>query len=146
MKTLLAPLLALAVTAGTLTAVAQTKSDTQAKSTSKKSKYHRLPAHFAKLELKEEQRTDIYSIKDDFGPRIDELKAELAALQEEMNSEIEDVLTTTQKSELAKLRGGTSKTASASKSSSDDDKSSSKSSSTRRTSRKKKKDTEESAE
>ena len=110
----IAPLLALAVTTGTLTSVAQTKS----KSSSSKgrteekeaSKYHRLPTYFGQLELKDEQVQEIYKVKDAYGPKIDKLQQQLAELKEEMNEEIADVLTSSQKTALTKLRGSSSKT------------------------------------
>ncbi len=140
MRTLVAPLLALAITTGTLTAVAQTKSKSSSRSSAtteakEKSKYHRLPSHYGQLGLKEDQVVEIYEIKDSYGPKIDELKAELASLQEEMAEEIEDVLTTTQKGALSKLKNSTSsKTVSSSRSKSGTSK---KSSTSRRSSSKK---------
>lgn len=116
MRSVMAATLALAITAGSLTTLAQTRSKSKDDADEKTvSKYHRLPAHFGKLELKDDQVEEIYAIKADFGPEIDKLKEELKSLQEEMNEEIEDVLTSTQKSALAKLRSGSSRsTASAS--------------------------------
>ena len=74
----IAPVLVLALTAGTLTAVAQTKSKSSS-SKSKKvvSKYHRLPTYYGQLKLKEEQIQEIYELKDEYGTKIDELTAEL---------------------------------------------------------------------
>ena len=123
MRSIIAPLLALAVTAGTLTAVGQTRSQSSSRSKTEsaekeKSKYHRLPTYYGKLNLKEEQVEEIYAIKDDYGPQIDELKQELADLQKEMNEAVEDVLTSSQKSELEDLRDAASKSRSASRSSS----------------------------
>jgi hypothetical protein len=119
MRSVMAATLALAITAGSLTTLAQTRSKSKDDADEKKAaKYHRLPAHFGKLELKDDQVEEIYAIKADFGPEIDKLKEELKSLQEEMNEEIEGVLTSTQKSALAKLRSGSSRsTASASSSS-----------------------------
>ena len=120
MRNIITPLLALAVTAGSLSAVAQTKGKSAgSEKSSAVSKYRRLPTYFGRLELDDEQRETIYEIKEDFGPKIEDLRQELAELQAEMSAEIEDVLTTTQKSALAKLKDGSgTKTASASKSSS----------------------------
>lgn len=114
MRAVMISALALAITAGSMTTLAQTRSKSAASksdATSEKqerSKYHRLPAHFGKLDLKEDQVEEIYAIRADYGPDIDELKAELAALQQEMNEEIQDVLTSTQRTALAKLRSGSS--------------------------------------
>ena len=106
-----APLLALAVTFGALTAVAQQKtSSSKAKqeTTAKKekSKYHRLPTNFGKLELTEEQISEIYAIKDDMGPKIDALTKELAEMKAEQDQKIKDVLTRTQVTALNKLKDG----------------------------------------
>lgn len=109
-----APILALVITAGALTAVAQTKSKSS-KSSSKsaatekkeKSKYHRLPTYYGQLELKEEQVGEIYAIKDDYGKKIDDLEAELAKLKDEQAEKIKDVLTRTQVTALNKLLAGT---------------------------------------
>lgn len=107
-----APLLALAITTATLTAAAQTKSKTSSKSaTTKKtatSKYHRLPTYYGQLKLKDEQVKEIYSIKDSYGKKIDDLVAELAKLKKEQSEDVKDVLTRTQVTALNKLIAGTS--------------------------------------
>lgn len=104
------PLLALMVSLGTLTAVAQSKSSSAKSgatvSQKESSKYHRLPTHFGKLELKEEQVQEIYGIKEMMGPRIDELAKQLAELKEEQKDKIKDVLTRTQVTALNKLKAG----------------------------------------
>lgn len=110
---LTASILAVAIAASTLTAVAQTKSKSstsksKATATSKKtSKYHRLPAHYGQLKLKDEQVKEIYSIRDAFGKKIDDLEAELAELKEDQAKDIKDVLTRTQVTALNKLIAGT---------------------------------------
>lgn len=82
----------------------------QSKSSSKKSdslqKYRRLPTYFGQLDLKDDQKEEIYSIREAYGPRIDELKQELAELREEEQDEIKDVLTRTQVTALNKLKAG----------------------------------------
>lgn len=130
----IAPVLALVITAGTLTAVAQTKSKTSSSKASTKtekketSKYHRLPTYFGQLKLKDEQRQEIYSLKEKFGPKIEALEKELEELNQEMDDAIEDVLTRTQKTALNKLRDGSSKTKTVSSSKSSKSKSESESS------------------
>lgn len=110
----IAPVLALIVTVGSLTAVAQTKSKTSSKSsaTKKTSKYHRLPTYYGQLKLKEEQIEEIYSIKDEFGKKIDDLEEELAKLKKEQAEEVKDVLTRTQVTALNKLIAGKSSSSS----------------------------------
>ncbi|APZ94971.1 hypothetical protein [Fuerstiella marisgermanici] len=103
-----APLLALSVTAGTLTAVAQTKKSSSSKSKTVAAKkdsspYHRLPAYYGQLKLKPEQREEVYKIKDEYGPKIDKLEKELEELKEAQDEEIKDVLTRTQVTALNKL-------------------------------------------
>lgn len=104
------------LTIGLFTAIdghAQSKA-TQSKSTkaaasSKKvdAKYRRLPSYFGQLKLKEEQRNEVYEIKAEYGPKIEELEKQLEKLREEMMKEIEGTLTTTQKRALTKFRNGT---------------------------------------
>ncbi len=106
---LTASILAVAIAASTLTAVAQTKSKSST-STSKSaaaSKYHRLPAHYGQLKLKDEQVQEIYAIKDSFGKKLDDLEAELAKLKKDQAKKIKDVLTRTQVTALNKLIAGT---------------------------------------
>ena len=139
---MMASILALCVTAGTMNVLAQTKSSsktsktTTAKKTS--SKYHRLPTYYGQLKLKKEQVEEIYSIKDEYGPKIEALMKELDDLKEEQAEEIKDVLTRTQVTAYNKLVAGTapkpssSKTSSSSKSSSSKSKSTAKKTSTKK--------------
>ncbi len=101
--------LAFLITATSLTAIAQTKKSTASETKTKKaekqetSKYHRLPAYYGQIKLKDEQVAEIYSIKDTFGKKIDDLEAEIAKLKEEQDEKIKDVLTKTQVTALNKL-------------------------------------------
>lgn len=110
------PIVALAITVGALSAVAQTKKSSSKSKTaseakdSESSKYHRLPTYYGKLELDDDQVEEIYAIKDEYGPQIEELQQELNKLKGEMNAEIDDVLTSSQRTALAKLKGGSSST------------------------------------
>ena len=129
----MAPILALCVTASTVTALAQSKSSSKSSktTTTKKvtSKYHRLPTYYGQLKLKKEQVEEIYSIKDKFGPKIADLMKELDDLKEEQAEEIKDVLTRTQVTAYNKLVAGTApktSSSSSSKSSSSKSKTSSK--------------------
>ncbi|MFY9255335.1 MAG: hypothetical protein WAO83_17925 [Fuerstiella sp.] len=140
----MAPVLALFVTVGTLSAVAQQKSSsskakTESSEKEKTSKYHRLPTYFGKLELKDEQVQEIYDIKDDFGPKIEDLAKQLADLKAEQDDKIKGVLTRTQVTELNKLKAGTSTKA---KTADAEPKSSTKKSSTKTSSAKKADDEE----
>ncbi|MGI9470855.1 MAG: hypothetical protein ACR2NZ_04945 [Rubripirellula sp.] len=63
----------------------------------------RLPRYFASV-VDSKQRQEIYEIQASFQTKIEELEAELAALEEEQMKEIEGVLTTTQRKKLVELR------------------------------------------
>ena len=63
----------------------------------------RLPANFAKLELKEEQKTKIYDIQAKFHADIEKLQAQLNDLKAKEHSEIAAVLTAEQKTKLEEL-------------------------------------------
>lgn len=105
--------LAVLITATSLTAIAQTKKSTASETKAKKaekqetSKYHRLPAYYGQIDLKDEQVAEIYGIKDTFGKKIDDLEAEIAKLKEEQDEKVKDVLTRTQVTALNKLLAGT---------------------------------------
>lgn len=112
-KRIAAPILALALTAGMFTAVAQTKSSTKSKSTrTATSKFHRLPAHYGKLKLKEEQVEEIYTIRETFGKKIEALEEELDELREERDEKTKDVLTRTQVTAYNKLVAASQKSSS----------------------------------
>ena len=111
-------------------ALGQTKSSkstrSSSKTTSQKSQANetekeltgRLPRYFASL-VDDEQRQEIYAIRNDFRDEIEALEKKLAALKVKEMQAVEKVLTTTQRRKLASLRdAGASKTASTSKSSS----------------------------
>jgi cytochrome c-type biogenesis protein CcmH/NrfG len=133
----IAPILAIALTAGAMTALAQ-KSSSKSSAKSKEkvvSKYHRLPTYYGQLKLKEEQGQEIYALKEEFGQQIDELQEQLAELKEQQAEEIKDVLTRTQVTALNKLVAAGSATnskASKAKSSSSRKSSSKKKSSTKK--------------
>ena len=122
--------LALAGT-GIQNADAQSKKKSSSRSVKKKESDKpsgRLPRYYGQLELKEEQRNAIYSIQETDREDIDDLQKQLATLRKEMNDEIEDILTTTQKRTLSSLQKGggakgksKSKSSSTKKESSDDD-------------------------
>lgn len=94
----------------------KSKSSSAAKATATKSKvdskYRRLPSYFGQLKLKEEQRDEVYEVRAEYGPKIEELEKQLEKLKADMMKKMEAALTTTQKRELTKLRKGTSSSAS----------------------------------
>jgi hypothetical protein len=63
----------------------------------------RLPAFFTKV-VDQKQREQIYVIQKEYAPKIDELKAKLAALIKERNEKIADVLTPEQREKLQELK------------------------------------------
>ena len=63
----------------------------------------RLPAYYNRV-VDEEQRGKIYAIQRDYAPKIDELKAQLAALMSERDKKVEAVLTAEQLKTVEKLR------------------------------------------
>ncbi|MEO2016496.1 MAG: hypothetical protein ABGZ53_19230 [Fuerstiella sp.] len=99
----IASILAVAITAGAMTALAQKSSSRSSAKDKATSKYHRLPTHYGQLKLKDEQRQEIYELKEKYGKQIDELEEELAELKDEQKEEIKDVLTRTQVTALNKL-------------------------------------------
>ncbi|WP_339729302.1 hypothetical protein [uncultured Gimesia sp.] len=74
----------------------------ETKTTSKKSK-GRVPPHYGKLDLTQEQKDKIYSIKANYKSQIDSLKKQLAELNKKQKTECETVLTSEQKTKLAKI-------------------------------------------
>lgn len=134
----IAPVLAIAITAGAMTALAQ-KSSSKSSAKSKEkvvSRYHRLPTYYGQLKLKPEQKDEIYKLKEEFGQQIDELQEQLAELKEQQAEAIKDVLTRTQVTALNKLIAAGSSSA-AQKSSTAKSSRSKKSSSKRKSSTKK---------
>ena len=132
----IAPILAIALTAGAMTALAQ-KSSSKSSAKSKEkvvSKYHRLPTYYGQLKLKAEQKEEIYELKEEFGEQIEELQEQLAELKEQQAEEIKDVLTRTQVTALNKLiaAGSSGKKSSTAKSSRSKKSSSKKKSSTKK--------------
>jgi hypothetical protein len=63
----------------------------------------RLPPYYSVI-VTEGQRREIYRIQERYAARIDELKAQLAALEEERDGEIEAVLSAKQRERLQKVR------------------------------------------
>lgn len=64
----------------------------------------RLPNHFGKLGISEEQRTRIYSIQADYDERIDDLLSQIEELVANRDSDINAVLTEGQRARLRELR------------------------------------------
>jgi len=63
----------------------------------------RLPAYYGQV-VDEKQRAAIYEIQKQYAPRIDALKAQLAALTEERNEKVAAVLTPEQQAKVASLK------------------------------------------
>jgi len=59
----------------------------------------RLPAHYSQV-VTQEQREAIYKIQEEYQPRIQALKDQLAALQKEQKEKIDAVLTPEQKQQV----------------------------------------------
>lgn len=62
----------------------------------------RLPAYYSQV-VNGQQREKIYAIQQQYAPKIAALKAELAALQDKQNAEVEAVLTPEQLATVKKL-------------------------------------------
>lgn len=94
-----------------------TKKSTSSKSRSTKAATGRLPIYFGQVDLKPEQREEVYKIQGSYKDKIEKLQKELDALKAKQMKEIEGVLTSTQKKKLASLRkAGSSSSTSRSKS------------------------------
>ena len=74
----------------------------ETKTTRKKPK-GRVPAHYGKLNLSQEQKDKIYTIQASYKAQIDSLKKQLAELNQKKKTECETVLTEEQKKSLAKF-------------------------------------------
>ncbi len=70
----------------------------------------RMPAHFNKV-INEEQRPKIIAVLKDHGPKIQQLRAELASLIEKRDEALLKVLTPTQRRQLEELRAEASASA-----------------------------------
>ncbi|MHB1423808.1 MAG: hypothetical protein ACYC3I_11555 [Gemmataceae bacterium] len=66
----------------------------------------RLPQNFSKLGLTVKQKNDVLKIRAKYAVEIQKLKEQIAALTEQEKADVENLLTTTQKSRLRELRGG----------------------------------------
>ncbi|MCA9050421.1 MAG: hypothetical protein KDA89_16910 [Planctomycetaceae bacterium] len=121
MKTLLRLVLAAAVVGSVVSttyhAEAQSKKSSSKATPKEDARYRRLPTYFGQLEIDEKQREEIYSIRAEFGPKIEELQKQIQELREEMDKECEDVLTSAQKTALNKLRDASEKSSGKSSSS-----------------------------
>lgn len=64
----------------------------------------RLPNYYGQLGLTEVQRQRIYALQLDYGKKIDELEAQLAALRAKRDQDCEAVLSEGQRTKLAEIR------------------------------------------
>ncbi|QDV51475.1 hypothetical protein [Gimesia fumaroli] len=78
------------------------KDTKETKTTRKKSK-GRVPPHYGKLNLTQEQKNKIYAIKAGYKTQIDSLKKQLEELNNKQKTDCETVLTPEQKANLAKI-------------------------------------------
>jgi hypothetical protein len=65
-----------------------------------------LPAHFKKLGLSDDQVKAVRKIRGDYRGRIEALKQQIADLQKEERTKLDQVLTAEQKARLRELRAG----------------------------------------
>lgn len=65
----------------------------------------RVPPHYAKLALTDEQKTRIYAIQAQYDGKIEELQNEIDQLKRQRDGEVESVLSPGQKSDLKKFLG-----------------------------------------
>jgi Spy/CpxP family protein refolding chaperone len=75
----------------------------------------RLPNNFGKLNLTDEQKTKIYQLQDDYGPKIADLIKQVEQLRIDRDKAIEGVLTAEQKSKLKDLQAATAQKSAAKK-------------------------------
>jgi hypothetical protein len=122
----------------------QDKSATDKKKANKKpgkAKKGRLPNNYGKLDLKDDQKEKILTIKADYAPRIKALNDQLKALRNKQKAEYEKVLTSDQRNKLHSLVAAKKKN----KKPSSSDKKASSSKDKKKKSRKKKKASKDSA-
>lgn len=63
----------------------------------------RVPMYYGKLDLTSDQKTQIYSIQNQYDGRIDDLLAQIEELRIQRDSEIETVLSAGQRADLKKV-------------------------------------------
>lgn len=69
----------------------------------KEKSYRRLPAHYGEV-VDEKQRKQIYAIQEEYGPKIDALRAEWEALTRQRDAKAAAVLTPEQLKKVEQLR------------------------------------------
>lgn len=65
---------------------------------------NRVPDNFGKLNLSDEQKTKIYAVQAAHQAKIDELNAQLKALKEKIQAEVDAILTPDQLKQLNEIR------------------------------------------
>lgn len=88
-------------TSSTIRTVALAQND-PAETPAKKTQ-RRLPNHFSKLDLSDQQRDKIYDAQAKYNSKIDELEAQIEQLKTARKQEVESVLTSSQKQKLQTL-------------------------------------------
>ncbi len=76
------------------------------KAKSKSKSAQRLPRHFAKLDLSEKQRKEVYAVQSRHAAKLKKLRADLEKARSDLDAENRSVLTKTQIKTLDKLRNG----------------------------------------
>lgn len=71
----------------------------------------RVPAYYGQVGLSDEQREKIYSIQASYNEKIAALKKQIDSLTQQRDTEVEGVLTETQKKQLDELRAAAKKKA-----------------------------------
>jgi len=99
---LLSVLMATAVVAQEKEETPQTATTDTAASPEKKESFHRLPPYFRDVAT-DVQIEKIYTIQEGYGPQIDALKKQLAALTKKRDADVKAVLTTQQHTLIEKL-------------------------------------------
>lgn len=90
--------------AGSLLVAQDKKPETKAPAAGTKKTVNRLPNNYGKLDLAEDQKKKILEIQAGYDPKIDELNAQLKALKEKEQAEVEAVLTPDQKKKLDEIK------------------------------------------
>jgi membrane protein involved in colicin uptake len=86
---------------------AQEPKKTEPKADAAKKVQNRLPNNFAKLSLTDEQKKKVFAVQGSYGPKIDDLEAQLQALKDKQQAEVEAVLTPDQLKKLGEIRAET---------------------------------------
>ena len=84
--------------------VAQETKKPDPKAPAAKAAPNRLPANYGKLDLADDQKDKIYAIQSVYDPKIDALLAQIEALKDKQEAEIDAILKPAQLKKLAEIR------------------------------------------